>query len=230
MVGGSPLDAETLSVQLDVMLRMQSELNSIVFPDWAERRFAWHRAIYVEAAEYLEHLGTWKWWKKGSPDMAQARMELVDIWHFGLAWYLNAEPEGKSSSSLVSRILSDIISAEKTAMPLALDSAEANKQHLSKVDKLVAEAGNGTFSTESFVHILAYNQMSFDLLYRQYVGKNVLNRFRQENGYKSGKYIKTWHGHEDNEQLDCILSKLPSDSSLPERVHAELTSLYRTVT
>lgn len=40
------------------------------------------------------------------------------------------------------------------------------------------------------------------MLFESYVGKNVLNKFRQDNGYKEGTYIKIWKdGREDNEHL-----------------------------
>lgn len=37
--------------------------------------------------------------------------------------------------------------------------------------------------------------------FKQYTGKNVLNVFRQDHGYKAGTYIKVWDGREDNEHL-----------------------------
>ena len=56
--------------------------------------------------------------------------------------------------------------------------------------------------------------MSFDQLYRGYVGKNVLNFFRQDHGYKEGTYRKHWHdGREDNEHLVEALQSL--DASEP---------------
>ena len=37
--------------------------------------------------------------------------------------------------------------------------------------------------------------------------KNVLNKFRQDNGYKEGTYRKIWNGKEDNVVLSEILSR-----------------------
>ena len=58
------------------------------------------------------------------------------------------------------------------------------------------------------MHIVEQCEMSGDELYRQYVGKNVLNFFRQDNGYKAGTYQKTWQGREDNEHLVDVLDAL----------------------
>ena len=64
------------------------------------------------------------------------------------------------------------------------------------------------FSVPLFMHIVEQCEMSGDELYRQYVGKNVLNFFRQDNGYKAGTYQKTWQGREDNEHLVDVLDAL----------------------
>ena len=56
--------------------------------------------------------------------------------------------------------------------------------------------------------------MDFETLHVGYIGKNVLNFFRQDNGYKEGTYNKQWDGVEDNEHLVDIVSGL--DSSAPD--------------
>ena len=44
-------------------------------------------------------------------------------------------------------------------------------------------------------------------LFREYVSKNVLNHFRQDNGYKTGTYQKTWGGQEDNVHLVALMEQ-----------------------
>jgi len=85
--------------QLSTMLALQESLNAKVNPNWKLAGYAWHRAIMVEAVELLEHVG-WKWWKAQEPNIAQARLELVDIWHFAmsLAMVLTTLPNGKQVS------------------------------------------------------------------------------------------------------------------------------------
>ena len=70
--------------QLESMLKMQHDVNSKVNLDWVSAKNNWHRAIQVEGVEAIEHHG-WKWWKKQECDIAQLRMELIDIWHFVLS-------------------------------------------------------------------------------------------------------------------------------------------------
>ncbi len=70
------------------------------------------------------------------------------------------------------------------------------------------------FSVPLFMFIVSQCEMSADELYRQYVGKNVLNFFRQDNGYKEGTYVKVWEGREDNEHLVEVMDAL--DLTKPE--------------
>ena len=78
-----------------------------------------------------------------------------------------------------------------------------------------------------FANIMALIDMDFDQLYRTYVGKNVLNFFRQDHGYKDGSYIKTWHGREDNEHLVEVLEGLDSSSTnFREDVYQGLQDRY----
>ena len=69
--------------------------------------------------------------------------------------------------------------------------------------------------------------MQFDQLYIAYVGKNVLNFFRQDHGYQDGSYHKQWGGREDNEHLVEIVAKL--DTNLPsfkDDLYAEMKAVY----
>jgi hypothetical protein len=70
-------------------------------------------------------------------------------------------------------------------------------------------------------------ELSFDELYKTYIGKNVLNFFRQDHGYKEGSYIKIWNGKEDNEYLSEILAKLDADSvDFSDQVYQQLLQFY----
>ena len=52
----------------------------------------------------------------------------------------------------------------------------------------------------------------FTMLYRMYMGKATLNRFRQEKGDKTGGYQRIWRGKEDNYYLAKIISDMPADT------------------
>jgi hypothetical protein len=69
--------------------------------------------------------------------------------------------------------------------------------------------------------------MSIDDLYRGYVGKNTLNFFRQDHGYKDGSYIKVWNGQEDNEHLVEVVKSLDTEhADFAKQVYAGLEARY----
>ena len=67
--------------------------------------------------------------------------------------------------------------------------------------------------------------INLEKLYKLYIGKNVLNKFRQDNGYKDGSYIKIWNGKEDNEVLNELLDKNGNFDYLYEN----LEKIYRSL-
>jgi hypothetical protein len=69
--------------------------------------------------------------------------------------------------------------------------------------------------------------MDFEELFRIYVGKNVLNRFRQDHGYVSGEYVKSWRGREDNEHLVELVAGLSVNSEdFAEQLYTALEERY----
>lgn len=216
-----------LEARLAEMLRMQERLNETVNRNWRAANYAWHRAIYTEAAEFIEHLGQWKWWKKSSPNLPAAKMELVDIWHFALSSYLNRWSEtspllAPAIAARMVRTLDDLPAAEAI-----LTDYEAIHQ---EVDRMIGAAGKGSFDIGTFVRLLWLLGMTFGELHARYVGKNALNVFRQDQGYKQGTYAKIWYdGREDNDHLeDIVLSvSLGTSAQLEKDIRVLLESRYR---
>ena len=87
-----------------------------------------------------------------------------------------------------------------------------------------------TFDVAAFWQLLNAADMSFDELFKQYVGKNVLNFFRQDNGYKDGSNIKQWHGREDNEHLSDLLNATDNVAAdFAEQLYSQLQDIYKTL-
>lgn len=194
--------------RLDSMLRLQDKLNCVVNPDWRNAGYPWHRAIMVEAIELLDHVG-WKWWKKQEPNLPQARIELVDIWHFALSMMLL---ENEPVETTYNR-LADFAKRKGLGVPLH-----------ETIDALVETAATEQFAPRVFMDLMAHLGMSWDELYRTYVAKNVLNVFRQDNGYKVGTYIKTWGSVEDNDVLHELMTLNPDASA--EELLLQLGRIY----
>jgi hypothetical protein len=85
----------------------------------------------------------------------------------------------------------------------------------------------GGFSVTLFWNLLTAAKLDFDALYRSYVGKNVLNFFRQDHGYKEGTYIKQWAGREDNEHLVELVADLDTGAEdFADRLYQALVQRY----
>ncbi len=199
------------------MLTMQDSMNNKVHPQWITQHFEWYRAIWIECGELIDHYG-YKWWKKQTPEMDQVKLEVIDIWHFGMSALFQ---EGQSIDELAAKMVSEL-----------------EGYHYQEVDVRIATEAMATdtllrksFSVPLFWDLMNSVSMNFDELFRQYVGKNVLNFFRQDHGYKDGSYIKQWQGREDNEHLVEILAELDSDSSsFGDQVYQSLQQRYQQLT
>ncbi len=201
-----------MKTQLLVMLEMQEAMNFRVNPDWRRAGNAWYRAIWTECAEMLDHYG-WKWWKHQQPELLQVQLELVDIMHFAMSDYLLQDTDSEAVAKRIETELSDPGQCKDIRVAIetmAQSTIQQQSMHFS-----------------DFANIMELIEMDFDQLYRSYVGKNVLNFFRQDHGYKDGSYVKFWADREDNEHLAELLATLDSSSAnFRDDVYQELSTRY----
>lgn len=193
--------------QAYIMLEMQSGMNAKVNPNWVDAAYPYLRAVVVEGAEAIEHHG-WKWWKKQECEQEQLQMELVDIWHFTLSHIL-LEHQGDEKAAFA-----ELKTLSKAGNIIDFDKKSININKLDALSKLelcIGLACAGRVSIVLFEALLQDCQMDWNELFCQYVGKNVLNFFRQDHGYKEGTYEKIWDGREDNEHLVDAMVELDSD-------------------
>ena len=208
------------------MLSLQTSMNIKVDPNWVEARYPYLRAVVIEAAEAIEHHG-WKWWKKQEKDLPQLQMELIDIWHFILSEILlrNQADQDKSLTALT-----DSLSDSSTQNVINFDDQHIFINELdliAKFELLIALSVSRRIELALFASIMTDCEISWTELYCQYVGKNVLNMFRQDKGYKEGTYQKIWNGREDNEYLVEIIGSLDSSRlEFKDEVYAALESAY----
>ncbi len=193
------------ATQLATMLSLQDGMNKKVNPDWLNAGYAYLRAAMIESVEGIEHHG-WKWWKAQQKDLAQLQMELVDIWHFALSDIIirfNGDIQQSADT------IAEQLASNKSTVTFDGNDYPFTEQHI--LDNLELMAGlcaAKRFDVPLFIKIVEQAEMNSDELYRQYVGKNVLNFFRQDHGYKDGSYLKIWQGREDNEHLVEVLNSL----------------------
>ena len=195
------------------MLSLQDKMNTKVHPDWRSQGFEWYRAAWIECGELMDHAG-YKWWKHADPDIEQIQLEIVDVWHFGMSALLT---ETSDQDDLAQQITHDLSQAPAQSLTLLLAT-----------EQLAASCVNTKrFNVAHFKALMMASKLDFDRLYRLYVGKNVLNFFRQDHGYKDGSYQKIWAGREDNEHLSEVLAGLDiSSSSFADQVYGGLLARY----
>jgi len=196
------------------MLLMQAQLNDATNgPDWrsgltqAGKTIDWKRCIFMETAELIDSY-PWKHWKsiEAQTDIENVRVELVDIWHFLLSLTLehfemevardllkkgldNTRFEGRESSVI------EQVQVHEQMMSIALEKTTVDGAFMQRL-------------VGAFLHSCYVAELSFVQLYQIYMAKNVLNKFRQDHGYKEGEYIKIWDGKEDNVVMFEIIEQM----------------------
>ena len=202
----------TATNQIKQMLSLQDAMNSRVSETWRENNYEWYRAIWVECAEMLDHHG-WKWWKHQEIDIPQVQLELVDIFHFGLSLRLMTGAEIDTIANTLASELSQ--SSNESDFKIVLESLASSA------------VSNKSFDAVALADCMRLMDMNLDELFKQYVGKNTLNFFRQDHGYKEGSYIKIWNGEEDNEVLAKVVNELdPSAADFQKQLYSALENKY----
>lgn len=195
-------EISTAKNQISQMLTMQDAMNTRVSETWRTNGYEWYRAIWVECAEMLDHHG-WKWWKHQEIDVAQVQLELVDIFHFGLSLRLMT---GENIETIIATLTEELT--------LTIPSTSTENDFKIALEHLASSAvTDKAFNALALANCMRLMNMDLDELFRQYVGKNTLNFFRQDHGYKEGSYIKIWHGEEDNEVLANLVNTLDSSAT-----------------
>ena len=73
--------------KLEVIFSLQKGLTKMMnldrYPDGVESRIASLCTAMIHEAVELQRTTNWKWWKKPTKfNQAEAREEMIDIWHF----------------------------------------------------------------------------------------------------------------------------------------------------
>lgn len=204
------------------MLTIQDELNRHHDVEWRYRltHTQLHSAILVETAELLEHLG-YKWWKQNPVNLAQAQLEVVDIWHFLLSLILQSE----LSHYTILRDLNAMTTNCLTPFNPELAISSALNFNNSSTDFLGMSSPLSE-TLERFSSLARGLSMNLDCLYKLYLGKSVLNIFRWNHGYKENLYTKNWDGKEDNEHLMEIMNSLETDELSSKVILQKLEEIY----
>lgn len=215
--------SETVQQQMLSMLSYQCALNDKLDPNWRDERRSYLRAAMVEGAEMVDHHG-YKWWKKQEANLGQVELEVVDIIHFYLSEVARVHGDD-APQSLIEQWLSNDQHVRFDEQLYRFDEMGL----LEKIDLLVGLSAAKRLHWGLFRSIMLDLDFSFESLYRQYAGKNVLNLFRLNNGYQDGSYIKQWGAEEDNEHLTQMMSAYSGTLDM-DQLYGQLDERYRTLT
>lgn len=219
-----------------LMLQLQNQLNDATNGEkWTtgitknHKEINWRRCIYMECAEMVDSF-SWKHWKSihQDPDWANMQIEVVDVWHFIMS--LAIEEYSKNLSGGIEDLAFNIAGFESFNKITAFNNSFAQeKEVIAKVENLIRIAlRQDTFDLEElvseFFDLVIMSGLDLQTLYKLYVGKNILNQFRQDNGYKEGTYVKVWNGDEDNVVMQKVWQS--NDDLKPDALYKELAKLY----
>jgi dimeric dUTPase (all-alpha-NTP-PPase superfamily) len=166
----------------------------------------------MEAAELIDSFN-WKHWKDINidPNWNNITIELVDIWHFIMS--LGLEQYKNKNLGDIDEIVNYVIDSKyfdefcgDAVTPIDDDALII----VSTIEQLIKNTlGSDGFERilEDFMIISLQCGLNMETLYRFYLGKNILNKFRQDNGYKEGTYKKVWNGIEDNVVMTGLLEE-----------------------
>jgi len=195
-----------------------------------DRMINWKRCIYMESAELIDSFN-WKHWKDINKvtDWENATIEIVDIWHFVMSLLL--EDYKTNNRGDIDKLVSDVIDVHGFER-FSKEPENRENAHTMEIINDIESIMNMTTASkidlfdgllkEYFIMSLKCG-VNLKILYEFYIGKNILNQFRQDNGYKEGTYRKIWNDKEDNEVMINILAK---GNFSAESLYEELKKAY----
>lgn len=220
------------------MLELQETLNNNIDINWRSgintnlnKKIDFILAMVMESAEIIDSF-PWKHWKAldAKIDYENIKIEIVDIFHFLISHLMMSYKKEK-----IINIFEDIkkyyipkinlfkdnypetmISETKNFIKLCLNLDKESKVYYEQNIELI----------KKFFLLMELNNMSFEELYQLYIGKNVLNKIRQDNGYKEGTYQKLWGI--DKLEDNVVLTKLLKENEYTfDELYKELTKKYK---
>jgi len=214
------------------VVELQDTFNSLVDEEWRNKQYKWNRYVWVECAELMESLD-FKHWKHQDIDWENVKVELVDILHFVLSSAIGTFGKDvtieivKKANNNISRRLDDIEEFRGKVDELVYLASsicvkkDVTTQKYQTMFEIIFQLWDSVF--------LLYPMYEYVSIFRVYIVKNVLNKFRQDNGYKEGNYKKIWNGVEDNVVAMEQSRKFTGKDGLFDFVYAQLSKEYQKV-
>ena len=219
-----------------LMVQLQNQLNDATNGEnWTQgitkngKTINWNRCIYMECAEMVDSF-SWKHWKSihQEPDWDNLQIEVVDVWHFIIS--LAIENYSKNMLGTIDTLALNISQCNKfTTIDTQKSNFASQEEVITQVENLILLSLNKeNLELENLINqffdLVVMSGLNLETLYRLYIGKNILNQFRQDHGYKDGSYIKIWNGEEDNVVMKRIWEE--NANIQPDKLYQELKKNY----
>lgn len=210
--------------------RLNDETNGFGWEDGYTKNgklISWKRCIYMECAELIDSFA-WKHWKNidAKPDIQNIIIEIVDIWHFVMSLILEKNYKIKNLDEILNDIVLVSGYAKFTSQAYNIDDYNIY-EIINDIELLIHQTSGFNIDVcellTNYFRIALKCGVNLEILFEMYIGKNVLNKFRQDNGYKEGNYKKLWNGVEDNVVLGEILK---SGICKTDEIYANLQKKY----
>ena len=202
-----------------VMVELQHQFNKQVAEDYLDKSFNWNSAIIAESGELLDSLG-YKWWKKQEPDMENVKVEAIDLLHFVISEEIQEAYDVGETGAFGLECVAHFFEH--------CFNSKSNPTKDIALIKLINLLNYNDFKRFNILKMIFLKlEMSNEDVYIAYITKNCLNKFRQDNGYKDGSYIKVWNGKEDNVVAFEIANEWGADEELFEQLYLDLETYYK---
>jgi len=212
------------------LLQRQDELNTLIHDEWKDvrDRHDFVRAMVVEVGELIEWTG-FKWWSSIKVYEEQAQIEIIDLWFFFISLAI-LEENYYDGVNFVDDLEAYVCLSDMEKEELEFDNRAVQKlsivfvNEISKVDISILSVMKALVKLTEAAGITSVD------LQKLYTAKLILNIFRQEHGYSTGRYVKFWepkhmdHAVEDNTVLEHIM-KTTTD---PDEIKRKLEEAYKT--
>ncbi|AJC87394.1 dUTPase, dimeric [Campylobacter insulaenigrae] len=223
---------DILKNMLELQQKLNDETNGIGWENGYTKEgklISFRRCIYMECAELIDSFA-WKHWKSinNPTNWDNVRIEIVDIWHFIMSLILEEYKEKNiTDKNFIAEEVSSVSFFDDFCKENPIPKDADTYGILNDIELIIHKCSGFDYDLGellSVYFVLAKKcGLNFFDLYKIYIGKNILNQFRQENGYKDGIYKKNWNGIEDNEVLNQILK----DTLKYEEIYARLQKAYK---
>lgn len=200
------------------IVELQHQFNKQVDENYLEKNLNWNSAIIAESGELLESLG-YKWWRKQVPDMENVKVEAIDLLHFVISETIDLYCSN-NEVKFIEKTITDF-------KDYFTESVAYDDFNNADIENLISHLNYDQYDRFFIMkQIFKALSMSNEDVYIAYITKNCLNKFRQDNGYKDGSYIKMWDGVEDNVIAFEIANERGADEELFEELYKDLETYY----